>query len=94
MMLVLCGDGMHVDVGYGHSGLFLIGISNHGIQYLTRRNQSIIYQNNWCIPNIPVIENNFELIKRPNYPDLPSRYISLFIILRTTVHLTHVSFKV
>lgn len=61
-------------------GYFPNGISRHGESYLSEK---IFYwhdnQNNLdFIPYIPSIELVFEIIRRANYPSLPSRLQSIF----------------
>jgi hypothetical protein len=62
--------------------LFPEGVSSHAVNYLT--NYSLILKDSNtgqplpCVPHIPMIEMVFELVRRTNFYDNPSRFQSMF----------------
>lgn len=58
------------------------GISSHGIQYLLSQGVTIFHPNTTVPQNIapvePMIEAIFELVRKSEYPDRPSRFKSMF----------------
>jgi len=58
--------------------LYPNGLSKHGIQYLSEKFDFPKSNGKDYVPNMPMIELTFELVRKIKFPDTPSRFISVF----------------
>jgi hypothetical protein len=58
--------------------LYPNGISRHGIQYMSEKFEFPKWNGKDYVHHIPMIEWTFELIRRVNFKELPSRFESVF----------------
>lgn len=54
------------------------GISKHGVQYLSERFEFPNFNGKDYVPNTPMIELTFELMRKLKFPDKPSRFLCVF----------------